>query len=155
MNETHLLILNQFSALMLHGKAIHGKELPHLWAGKEVQDAALRTWLWDEFQYRIIGRIVAGEASPEPTVEELVRRHTGVDQAEVKAEEERLSTIWGFDKNDPTCGGLVQFCHGAQGGRHGHEHSQASAGPGNRGVKRAAGSGDGDDTRGPAMKKRG
>ncbi|KAK7996473.1 hypothetical protein PG989_004513 [Apiospora arundinis] len=143
------------TTLMLHGKAIHGKELPHLWAGKEVQDTALRAWLWDEFQYRIIGRAVAGEASPEPTVEELVRRHTGVDRAEVKAEEERLSTIWGFDKNDPTCGGLVQFCHGARGGRHEHEHSRAAAGPGNRGMKRAAGSGDGDDTRGPAMKKRG
>lgn len=76
-----------------------------MWAGTEVEDEALCEWLQRTFPHRIIGRAVAGEAIPEPTVEELRKRHCGLSEAD-----ELQRRIWGIDKDDPSCGGRIRVC---------------------------------------------
>ncbi|KAK8081106.1 hypothetical protein PG997_008924 [Apiospora hydei] len=104
------------TTLMLHGRSIHGKELRYMWAGRELRDEALRKWLWEDFPQRVIGRVVAGEASREPTVEELLKNNTGTNETEQdRARDELRRTMWGIDKDDETCGGLIKFCGGRRG----------------------------------------
>ncbi|KAK7926597.1 cytochrome b5 [Apiospora marii] len=122
------------TTLMLHGKSIHGKELPHMWAGTELEDEGLCEWLRQYFPYRIIGRAVAGEAIPEPTVEELLKSRVGPSEEEAK-EDELQRLIWGIDKDDPSCGGRIRFC-----GRGERGHGRACKGEG--GGRRKFGQGD-------------
>lgn len=119
-------ILPPTAALMLHGKSIHGKELPYVWAGTELEDERLREWLKQDFPYRIIGRAVAGEAIPEPTVEELLESRVGPSELEDQ-EDELQRMIWGIEKDDPSCGGRIRFC-----GRGARGHGRESEGRGRR-----------------------
>ncbi|KAK8119752.1 uncharacterized protein PG998_004378 [Apiospora kogelbergensis] len=150
------------TTLMLHGKSIYGQELPHMWAGQEVQDESLRAWLRDDFAYRVVGRAVPGAAPPEPTVDELLRRHRGVDGPADRAARAARKRVWGIDEDDPTLGGLVHVCSGSRTRRHNNGGGRPGNGPAEaaRGRKRSAeaedGGGGGDgDAAGPATKKRG
>ncbi|KAK8043138.1 hypothetical protein PG994_013621 [Apiospora phragmitis] len=133
------------TTLMLHGKSIHGKELPHMWAGTEVRDEALRTWLREGFSHRIVGRAVVGEASAEPTVEELLKNHSGLHEEEPDeaADAARRRAIWGFDKDDASCGGLIRFCERGPGGCCGAHRRRAS--PAVNKTKKRAAAADGEE----------
>lgn len=52
------------TAVMVHGAAFYGRDVPWFWAGREVTDPDLRAWVRDGFQHCVVGRLVPGEAWP-------------------------------------------------------------------------------------------
>ncbi|KAK8052303.1 hypothetical protein PG993_003688 [Apiospora rasikravindrae] len=140
------------TTLMLHGSSIHGVELPHMWAGRELRDDRLRKWLQEHFPHRVIGRVVAGEARPEPTVEELLTSRIETEQDKIRDELRRR--IWGIEKDDETCGGRIKFCGGRKRGCGRGRGAAPGWGP-SKGRKRAATDADGGDVTRPAVKRRG
>ncbi|KAH8196915.1 hypothetical protein TruAng_008940 [Truncatella angustata] len=61
--------------IMLHGQSFYAHEIPRIWAGAEIKDAALSAWLKQDYSHLVIGNLVEGPAWPEPTP---------VDDAEVE-----------------------------------------------------------------------
>lgn len=80
---------------MIHGKSFYEHTIPDIWAGRELGDEILAEWLAENYPHYVIGKLVPGEAWPEP---ELPNQEE-LEAAERERKEEQLHRKGKFPDN--------------------------------------------------------